>query len=151
MLKTALLFQDHMTLQRDKEIPVWGTADPGASVSVSLQGKTSDTAADSEGKWKVLCGPFETSFREEMTIVSGSDKIILSSVNTDSGGRQSRISLSGSPLSHIISQRTSKESTIFLWESWDATGEVLLPAHGCRKIWSGKAAGRFIWMSMRSH
>ena len=47
MLKTALLFQDHMTLQRDKEIPVWGTADPGASVSVSLQGKTSDTAADS--------------------------------------------------------------------------------------------------------
>lgn len=80
MLKTALLFQDHMTLQRDKEIPVWGTADPGASVSVSLQGKTSDTAADSEGKWKVLCGPFETSFREEMTIVSGSDKIILGDI-----------------------------------------------------------------------
>jgi len=36
MLKTALIFQNHMTLQRDKEIPVWGTADPGASVSVSL-------------------------------------------------------------------------------------------------------------------
>lgn len=147
MLKTALIFQNHMTLQRDKEIPVWGTADPGASVSVSLQGKTADTAADSEGKWKVFCGPFDTSFREEMTIVSGSDKIILSSVNTDSGGRRSRISLSGSPLSHIISQRTSKENTISLWELWDATGEALLPAHGCRKIWSGKAADRSVGRS----
>ena len=30
------VFSDHMVLQRDTELPVWGTARPGESISVSL-------------------------------------------------------------------------------------------------------------------
>lgn len=80
MLKTALIFQDHMTIQCEKEIAIWGTADPGAPVSVTMQGKSVDTTADSDGKWTVFCGPFDTSFQEEMTIVSGSEKIVFRDV-----------------------------------------------------------------------
>jgi sialate O-acetylesterase len=53
------LFTDNMVLQRDTECPVWGTAEAGEDVSVSL-GKTGEdkgigvrTKADADGKWKV--------------------------------------------------------------------------------------------------
>lgn len=36
MLQAALLFQDHMILQRDKKIAVWGTADAGGRVTVNM-------------------------------------------------------------------------------------------------------------------
>ena len=38
MLKAADIFQSNMVLQRDKPLPVWGVAQPGTPVSVSIQG-----------------------------------------------------------------------------------------------------------------
>ncbi len=32
MLKLALLFQDHMVVQSEKNVTVWGTADPSETV-----------------------------------------------------------------------------------------------------------------------
>src|SRR4028119_2212855 len=49
----AYLFGDNAVLQRDKPIPVWGTATAGEKVSVSFSGKTADTTADAAGKWRV--------------------------------------------------------------------------------------------------
>lgn len=80
MLKTALLFQDHMIIQREKKVSVWGEAAPGAEVTVTMQGKTSAATADAEGKWTAVCGPFDTSFGEEMEIVSGEERISLKDV-----------------------------------------------------------------------
>ncbi len=77
MLQTAILFQDHMVLQRDKQAAVWGTADPGAHITVSMQQKAANAVADAEGNWRVLCGPFRTSFSEKMLIVSDRDALIL--------------------------------------------------------------------------
>jgi sialate O-acetylesterase len=46
------LFSDHMVLQRDTPVPVWGTADDGERVTVRFQGQeVSATAAD--GRWLV--------------------------------------------------------------------------------------------------
>ena len=49
----AYFFSDNAVLQRDKPIPIWGTADAGEKVSVSFSGKTADTTADASGKWRV--------------------------------------------------------------------------------------------------
>jgi sialate O-acetylesterase len=51
-------FGDHMVLQRDKPIPVWGWADPGERVSVVLthensKAKPVTVKAGSDGKWRV--------------------------------------------------------------------------------------------------
>jgi sialate O-acetylesterase len=48
------VFTDHAVLQRDKPIPVWGLADPGESVTVSLSTDTGTSArveASTEGRW----------------------------------------------------------------------------------------------------
>ncbi|WP_145308293.1 sialate O-acetylesterase [Gimesia fumaroli] len=47
------IFGDHMVLQREMPIPVWGWADPGEKVSVELGGDRVSTVADEAGKWMV--------------------------------------------------------------------------------------------------
>jgi sialate O-acetylesterase len=45
------IFQDHMVLQRDEAIPVWGTATPGERVEVSFGSATAQAVADADGNW----------------------------------------------------------------------------------------------------
>ncbi len=53
-LSVSSFFSDHMVLQRNQPLPVWGTAAPDAEVTVQL-GKTTTTAqADSQGKWRAI-------------------------------------------------------------------------------------------------
>ena len=71
------MFKDRAVLQREKEISIWGQADPGAGIKVSVQGLTMETTADAGGKWCVKIGPLKVSFDEEMTISSGAEEIVL--------------------------------------------------------------------------
>ena len=47
------LFSDHAVLQRDKPIAVWGKADPGEKVAVSLGAATRSATARKDGSWRV--------------------------------------------------------------------------------------------------
>ncbi|MET0262911.1 MAG: hypothetical protein ABW223_08430 [Rariglobus sp.] len=46
----APLFTDHAVLQRDKPVPIWGTASPGEKISVSFAGQTLPTTAAANKK-----------------------------------------------------------------------------------------------------
>lgn len=54
-----------MVVQRSQPITVWGTADPGAAVTVTLADKTAAAKADPDGRWQATLpaapasGPFE--------------------------------------------------------------------------------------------
>jgi sialate O-acetylesterase len=52
-VRLPAIFSDHMVLQQDVTVPVWGWAAPGEEVFVSIGGQTKSTRADSQGKWKV--------------------------------------------------------------------------------------------------
>lgn len=58
-VRLARLFSDHVVLQRQKPIPVWGWAQPNESVNVSLGGQNKTATADSSGKWKIIFAPME--------------------------------------------------------------------------------------------
>jgi sialate O-acetylesterase len=47
------IFSDHMVLQREMPLPVWGTAAPGAKVTVKLGTQEMQTVADGTGRWRV--------------------------------------------------------------------------------------------------
>jgi sialate O-acetylesterase len=47
------LFCDHAVLQQERPIPVWGTADVGEPVSVSLGDHKVETKTGSDGRWRV--------------------------------------------------------------------------------------------------
>ncbi len=46
------IFSDHMVLQRDMKVPVWGTAAPGAEVRLKIGNFGTTTKADERGSWK---------------------------------------------------------------------------------------------------
>ncbi len=52
-LEVAAPFSSHMVLQRDRDIPVWGTHSPDASITVRFAGQSASTTADASGKWQV--------------------------------------------------------------------------------------------------
>jgi sialate O-acetylesterase len=47
------IFSDHMVLQREMPIPVWGWADPGEKVTVVLGDAKVSAEADQNGDWKL--------------------------------------------------------------------------------------------------
>ena len=46
------IFSDHMVIQRDRPVPVWGSAQPFAPVTLEWQGRTLSVKADSDGRWR---------------------------------------------------------------------------------------------------
>ncbi len=70
----------HMVLQRNEQVPVWGTADPGEEVSVSFKGQLKHVTADQQGNWKVLLGPFKASFDPAEMIISGNNRLVLEDI-----------------------------------------------------------------------
>ena len=84
-LKLASPFTDHMVLQREMLVPVWGEAGPGAEITIRFADQTKTTIADSEGKWRIDLEALEASVDSRTLEVSakgqsGSDRIILRDV-----------------------------------------------------------------------
>jgi sialate O-acetylesterase len=69
------LFSDHMVLQRDAEIPVWGWADPGEALTVTFAGVAKSVVAGADSHWRVVFpalaagGPFALEVRGMSTVV----------------------------------------------------------------------------------
>lgn len=59
------IFNDHMVLQRQTDIPIWGKADPGTKIQVELADYLMTTTTNTDGNWKVYIpelpagGPYE--------------------------------------------------------------------------------------------
>jgi sialate O-acetylesterase len=60
-VKLPRIFWDHMVLQRDIAVPVWGTATAGDTITVSFAGQTKTATADQDGKWRVALDPLKAS------------------------------------------------------------------------------------------
>lgn len=52
-VKLPGIFGDHMVLQRELPLPVWGWADAGEKVTVTLGDQSATATADADGKWSV--------------------------------------------------------------------------------------------------
>ena len=56
-VRMSTLFGDHMVLQQDSKLPIWGWAEPGETVTVTL-GKSAEKAiTGADGKWRVNLPP----------------------------------------------------------------------------------------------
>ena len=75
-LRMPPLFSDHMVVQRDVTIPVWGYAPPRARVTVKLDARSASTTADSTGRWRLAFSPLPAGGPHTLA-VSGADSRIL--------------------------------------------------------------------------
>lgn len=72
---------DHMVLQRDAEVALWGGADPGAAVKVVTPLQSVETVANAEGRWETRLAPMPASFEPmSVTITAGTETRTLDDV-----------------------------------------------------------------------
>ncbi len=73
------LFSDHMVIQRDLPVHVWGKANPGERVTVRIGAAERSTAAGERGLWSVHLPPMAASGPIEIT-AQGANSITLRDV-----------------------------------------------------------------------
>ena len=78
-VKLPAIFGDHMVLQQQRTVPVWGWADAGEKVTVTIGGQSKSTTAGKDGKWRVDLGKLSSSKPLTMT-VAGKNKLTISDV-----------------------------------------------------------------------
>ncbi|MCG2615309.1 sialate O-acetylesterase [Terrimonas sp. NA20] len=69
-LKLPNLISDNMVLQRDLPLTLWGWATPGATVHFLFQGKSAETIAAADGKWKFRLSALKPGVPVEMSFTS---------------------------------------------------------------------------------
>jgi sialate O-acetylesterase len=73
------LFTDHTVLQRDAAIPVFGLAEPGEEVTVSLGDATAKATADKDGKWLAKL-PAQKAGTDKTLAIKGKNTVELKNV-----------------------------------------------------------------------
>ncbi|MEP4077905.1 sialate O-acetylesterase [Haloferula sp.] len=74
-------FSDHMVLQREKPIAIWGQADPNSKVEVGFAGESASATSDAEGNWKAtLKAQSARDKGSDLTITSGAESKTLKDV-----------------------------------------------------------------------
>lgn len=78
-IRLPAIIGDHMVLQRDLPLQIWGWADPGEEVNVTLGDAKTSATADASGNWRVTLPPMKSGKSLEMTL-AGKNTIKLSDI-----------------------------------------------------------------------
>ena len=77
----AHIFADHVVLQCDRPVPIWGWADKDQVVTVEFAARTTTATADENGAWGVTLPPLPASSRGgELRVTSGDRSAVLHDV-----------------------------------------------------------------------
>ena len=79
-LKLARLFSDHVVLQRQKPIPVWGWATAKDKIMVTLAGQTQTAITDANGKWALKFNPLEAGGPHVMFVSDKSNSLKINDI-----------------------------------------------------------------------
>ena len=87
-VRLPAIISNNMVLRKSQAVPVWGKADPGEQVAVSLGDQKASAVADVSGRWQAVLnlensgpGPFE------MTAGLGEENIVKSRLVQDQAGK----------------------------------------------------------------
>ncbi|MCC5804744.1 MAG: hypothetical protein JJU00_00320 [Opitutales bacterium] len=67
------VFSDHMVLQRDRAVKIWGQAPPGEAVAVRFGDREATARAGDDGGWTLYLGPLSASAEPRVLSVTGAD------------------------------------------------------------------------------
>jgi sialate O-acetylesterase len=114
-VKLPNILSDHAVLQRDAPIHVWGWADPGEAVSVTLHDQQRSATADRLGHWEIYFaperagGPYELRATATNTIVLSD--ILIGDVWFASGQSNMEMPLEGFPGNAVLNNADQEIKT----------------------------------------
>lgn len=71
--RLAAPISDHMVLQREKPVAVWGWADAGETVTVAFAGQSKTATAGADGKWLLRLDALTASAEPRALVVTGKE------------------------------------------------------------------------------
>lgn len=78
-VRLADVFSDHMVLQRDRPLNVWGQATPGQTLSIDLGGRRGTARVGADGRWRVQL-PALPAGGPHRLVVTGDKTLVLNDV-----------------------------------------------------------------------
>ncbi len=101
-VKLPQVFADHMILQRDMPVTVWGWAEAGEKVTITFAGQNQTATADEKGKWLVKLDSLPASAEpRELAVTGKSSSVKISDVLVGEVWLASGQSNMGSPVSSL--------------------------------------------------
>lgn len=79
-VKLASFFADHMVLQRDRKICIWGLGDPNATVKVTIASQRVTAVVETNGAWKTYLAPMAAGGPYRLTASQGDTVDIVEDV-----------------------------------------------------------------------
>lgn len=81
-VQLAPVFSDHMVLQAQRPVPVWGTATPGEKISITVAGQTRSAVASADGRWRTTLDPlaYAPGHAPQTLVVRGENEVRLTDV-----------------------------------------------------------------------
>ncbi len=99
-VKLPAIISNNMVIQRGIKARIWGTADPGEEVTVSIAAQKQAAKADDRGEWAVLLEPMKEGGPLEMTIAGKNsikvENILVGDVWVCSGQSNMAMTVGGS-------------------------------------------------------
>ena len=156
------VFGDHMVLQRDMPIAVWGRAEPGEKVSVLLASdlelgsdapwdptvRTAEATADAQGRWSVQLVAAQPEKRPSVLRVCGKNEIVLRDILIGDvwfcSGQSNMywpVSKSADAKAEIAAGDWPKIRSFEVWK--DASGEPRDDVYGQWRVCSPETVGSF--------
>lgn len=74
------VFGNNMVLQRDRDVPVWGTGRPGERVQLDFGGQSVAGTVGADGKWQLMLKPMKADARNRVLTVKGDNTLTLTNV-----------------------------------------------------------------------
>lgn len=129
-LRLPAIFSDHMVLQRDMAVAVWGWAAAGEEVTVSAGGQSVNAKAGADGKWRVSLKPMAAAESTEL-VVKGKEKTItvkdvaVGEVWLASGQSNMRIPMSRNPEDFKKVEATAEDAGLRVFAPKERVAYVL--------------------------
>jgi sialate O-acetylesterase len=79
-VRLPAIIGDNMVLQQQTKVRIWGNANPGERVVVTLQEKASNTVADKQGHWETWLGPLKAGGSPFDFTVKGDNILVVKNV-----------------------------------------------------------------------
>jgi len=79
-VRCAVVFGDHMVLQRGRPVLIWGEASPGEAVTVEFAGQHKSATTTPNGQWRVQLDPLPASAEARTLTVRGNNTVAFADV-----------------------------------------------------------------------
>ena len=75
------LFSDHMVMQRDTGVRIYGSGKPGVAITVKLDGVTASTQVAADGDWQVLLTAFPAGGPHRLEATGGGQVVAVNDIH----------------------------------------------------------------------